>query len=162
MSRKLATTIKDSAVPGKYKRVLEAYAAFANNDGTNIYPAAKKLGAKAGCSPDTVYRNTPELIASTILVHPLTSETLACRVSSRRTVCSLPCRKQWLVRRCDLWGSSDVVSMHRFNIQWDVRTDEAHIGLGHMSRMLTPSGNGKSASVDKSTFASYRNDPSAS
>ena len=67
MSRKLATTIKDSAIPGKYKRVLEAYAAFANNDGSNIYAAKKKLGNKAGCSPDTVYRQTPDLLASRIL-----------------------------------------------------------------------------------------------
>jgi hypothetical protein len=67
MSRKLATTIKDSAIPGKYKRVLEAYAAFANNDGTNIYAAKEKLGKKAGASPDTIYRNTPDLLACGIL-----------------------------------------------------------------------------------------------
>jgi hypothetical protein len=68
MSRKLATTIKDSAIPGKYKRVLEAYAAFANNDGTNIYASKEKLAKKAGASTDTVYRNTPDLIAAGILV----------------------------------------------------------------------------------------------
>lgn len=79
MSRKLATIIKDSKIPGKWKRVAEAYAAFANNDGTNIYPAAKKLGAKAGCSPDTVYRNTPDLLASTILVHAVSH---TCRVEA--------------------------------------------------------------------------------
>ena len=59
MSRKLATTIKDSAIPGKYKRIAEAYAAFANNDGTNIRPSQKQLGNKAGVSEDTVQRNTP-------------------------------------------------------------------------------------------------------
>ena len=67
MSRKLATTIKDSAIPGKYKRVLEAYAAFANNDGTNIRPSQRQLAGKAGTSPDTIQRNTPDLIASGIL-----------------------------------------------------------------------------------------------
>ncbi len=67
MSRKLATTIKDSAVPSKYKRVLEAYAAFANNDGSNCYPSQAKLGDKAGTSVDTIQRITPELVASGIL-----------------------------------------------------------------------------------------------
>jgi hypothetical protein len=67
MSRKLATTIKDSAIPGKYKRVAEAYAAFASNDGTNSRASQKQLGNKAGCSPDTVQRNTPDLLASTLL-----------------------------------------------------------------------------------------------
>jgi hypothetical protein len=67
MSRKLATTIKDSAIPGKYKRVLEAYAAYANNDGTNIRPSQRQLAGKAGTSPDTIQRNTPDLIASGIL-----------------------------------------------------------------------------------------------
>lgn len=69
MSRKLATTIKDSAIPGKWKRVAEAYAAFANNDGTNIYPSKEKLGKKAGCSPDTVYRWTPDLLECGLLAH---------------------------------------------------------------------------------------------
>ena len=67
MSRKLATLIKDSRIPGKYKRVLEAYAAFANNDGTNIYASKEKIGKKAGTSPDTIYRNTPDLLACGIL-----------------------------------------------------------------------------------------------
>lgn len=74
MSRKLATTIKDSAIPGKYKRVLEAYAAFANNDGTNIRPSQRQLGIKASVSPDTVQRNTPDLLASGIL-KPATEHT---------------------------------------------------------------------------------------
>jgi hypothetical protein len=67
MSRKLATQIKDSAIPGKYKRVLEAYAAFANNDGTNIRPSQRQLGSKASTSRYTIFRNTPDLIASGIL-----------------------------------------------------------------------------------------------
>jgi Helix-turn-helix domain len=65
MSRKLATTIKDSAIPGKYKRIAEAYAAFANNDGSNIYPSQEKLGEKAGTSPDTVQRTLADLRAAT-------------------------------------------------------------------------------------------------
>ena len=79
MSRKLATTIKDSTIPGKYKRVLEAYAAFANNDGTNIYPAKEKLGKKAGASSDTIYRNTPDLLASGILS---IAESHTCRIEA--------------------------------------------------------------------------------
>jgi hypothetical protein len=67
MSRKLATIVKDSAIPGKYKRVLEAYAAFANNDGTNIRPSQRQLGVKASTSADTIQRNTPDLIACGIL-----------------------------------------------------------------------------------------------
>jgi hypothetical protein len=78
MSRKLATTIKDSAIPGKYKRVLEAYAAFANNDGTNIFASQAKLAAKAGAkSVDTIQRNTPDLIESGILRR---GETHTCKV----------------------------------------------------------------------------------
>ena len=69
MSRKLATTIKDSAIPGKYKRVLEAYAAFANNDGTNIYAAQTKVAQKAGITRRTIVRITPDLIASGVLRH---------------------------------------------------------------------------------------------
>jgi hypothetical protein len=79
MSRKLATTIKDSAIPGKYKRVLEAYAAFANNDGTNIRPAKEQLGKKAGVSADTIYRITPELIESSILRK---AQSHTCKVSN--------------------------------------------------------------------------------
>jgi hypothetical protein len=69
MSRKLATKIKDSAIPGKWKRIAEAYAAFANNDGTNIYPSKEKLGNKAGCGPDTIYRQTPDFagVRSTVV-----------------------------------------------------------------------------------------------
>ena len=60
MSRKLATIIKDSKIPGKWKRVAEAYAAFANNDGTNIYPSQKQLGSKAVVQARIpVQRNTP-------------------------------------------------------------------------------------------------------
>ena len=54
MSRKLVTIIKDSKIPGKWKRVLEAYAAFANNDGTNIYASQEKVAQKAGSSSRTI------------------------------------------------------------------------------------------------------------
>src|ERR1700744_2407100 len=67
MSRKLATTIKDSAIPGKYKRVLEAYAAFANNDGTNIFAAQEKIAGKASTSSRTVRRLTPTFIELGVL-----------------------------------------------------------------------------------------------
>jgi hypothetical protein len=79
MSRKLATTIKDSAIPGKYKRVLEAYAAFANNDGTNIRPSQKQLGDKAGTSRWTFSRNTAELIEAGILRR---AQSHTCKVAS--------------------------------------------------------------------------------
>lgn len=79
MSRKLATLVKDSAVPGKWKRVLEACAAFANNDGSNIYPSKEKLGRKAGCSPDTIYRNIPDLLACGVLS---TAENYTCRIEA--------------------------------------------------------------------------------
>ncbi len=61
MSRKLVTIIKDSKIPGKWKRVLEAYAAFANNDGTNIYASQEKVAQKAGSSSRTIRRVTPDL-----------------------------------------------------------------------------------------------------
>jgi hypothetical protein len=79
MSRKLATTIKDSAIPGKYKRVLEAYAAFANNDGTNIRPSQTQLGSKAGTSRWTFSRNTGDLIESGVLRR---AQSHTCKVSS--------------------------------------------------------------------------------
>lgn len=67
MSRKLATQVKDSRIPGKWKRVAEAYAAVANNDGTNVYRSKENLGKLAGSSPDTIYRNTPDLLACGLL-----------------------------------------------------------------------------------------------
>ena len=64
MSRKLVTIIKDSKIPGKWKRVLEAYAAFANNDGTNIYASQGKVlrklvlaAGRSGVSPPTCQRS---------------------------------------------------------------------------------------------------------
>lgn len=79
MSRKLATIIKDSRIPGKWKRVLEAYAATANNDGTNIYKSKTKLGDLAGASPDTIYRQTPDLLACGILT---IAKTHMCKVEN--------------------------------------------------------------------------------
>ena len=77
MSRKLATIVKDSKIPGKYKRVLEAYAAFANNDGTNIYASQERIGGKASSSRRTIVRITPDLIASGVLRH---GENHTCKV----------------------------------------------------------------------------------
>jgi hypothetical protein len=78
MSRKLVTLIKDNPrLPGKHKRVLEAYAAFANNDGTNIYPSKDKVAKKASISRSAVYDNSGDLLKVKILV-PATSHT--CRI----------------------------------------------------------------------------------
>jgi hypothetical protein len=58
MSRKLVTTIQDiKGIPGKHKRVLLAWAAFANNDGTNIFPGKEKVAQKAGICRESVYRD---------------------------------------------------------------------------------------------------------
>lgn len=63
MSRKLVSLIQDiKGLPGKYKRVLLAWAAFANNDGTNIFATKESVGKKAGISRWTVYRHTEDLI----------------------------------------------------------------------------------------------------
>lgn len=69
MSSRLVTRIQDiKGIPGKYKRVLCAWAAFANNDGTSIRPKKESVGAKAGVSRWTVYKNTDDLIDVGILV----------------------------------------------------------------------------------------------
>jgi hypothetical protein len=69
MSSRLVTKIKDiKGIPGKHKRVLEAWAAFANNDGTNIYPSKEKVAQKATISRWTVYKNTEDLIRAGLLV----------------------------------------------------------------------------------------------
>ena len=69
MSMKLVTRIKDlKGIPGKYKRVLEAWAAFANHDGTNIFASKESVADKAGVSKWTVFRNTDDLVAIGALV----------------------------------------------------------------------------------------------
>jgi hypothetical protein len=61
MSRKLATTIKDSAIPGKYKRVLEAYAA------TTLLPSFPVAEFDVGpCRSDSVRYTLVENRAQTI------------------------------------------------------------------------------------------------
>jgi hypothetical protein len=106
MSRKLATQIKDSAIPGKWKRIAEAYAAFANNDGTNIYPSKEKLGKKAGCGPDTVYRQTPDLLACGLLSY---AQSHTCRVEN--------CNKG-ATHFTGVWGHYTVVyNLHIENLQ---------------------------------------------
>jgi hypothetical protein len=78
MSRKLQSIIQDiKRLPGKHKRVLLAYASFANNDGGNVYPAKDNVAKKAGISRSAVYHNTEELLKVGILV-PATSH--VCRV----------------------------------------------------------------------------------
>jgi hypothetical protein len=68
MSMKLVTKIKDiKGIPGKYKRVLEAWAAFANHDGTNIFASKESVASKAGISKWTVFRNTDDLVAISVL-----------------------------------------------------------------------------------------------
>lgn len=69
MSSRLVTKIKDiKGIPGKYKRVLEAWAAFANNDGTSIRPMKESVADKAGISRWTVYKNTDDLLDVGVLV----------------------------------------------------------------------------------------------
>lgn len=106
MSRQLATQIKDSAIPGKWKRIAEAYAAFANNDGTNIYPSKEKLGKKAGCGKDTVYRQTPDLLACGLLSY---AQSHTCRVEN--------CNKG-ATHFTGVWGHYTVVyNLHIENLQ---------------------------------------------
>ena len=72
--------MKDSAIPGKWKRIAEAYAAFANNDGTNIYLQPERISArKPGAGKDTVYRQTPDLLACGLLSH---AQSHTCRVEN--------------------------------------------------------------------------------
>src|ERR1700722_2295114 len=81
MSMKLVTRIKDlRGIPGKYKRGLEAWAAFANNDGGNIFASKESVAAKAGISKWTVFRNTDDLVALGLLVEASahTCKTEAC------------------------------------------------------------------------------------
>jgi hypothetical protein len=80
MSRKLVTLIQDNPrLSAKYKRVLEAYAAHANNDGTNIFASKEKVAKKVSLGRSAVYNNTPDLIRAGILVQA-TSHT--CRVEA--------------------------------------------------------------------------------
>jgi hypothetical protein len=68
MSRKLQSQIQDiKGVPGRFKRILLAWASFANNDGTNIFPSKEMVGDRAGVSRWTVYENTDILEAADVL-----------------------------------------------------------------------------------------------
>jgi hypothetical protein len=68
MSMRLVTKIKETkGIPGKYKRVLEAWASWASNDGTNIWAAAKTVADRAGISRWTVYRHTEVFVAVGVL-----------------------------------------------------------------------------------------------
>ena len=69
MSRKLVSKIQDIAgLPAKHKRVLLAWASFANNDGTNIFASKQSVAEKASIHRDTIYTNTEDLIAVGVLV----------------------------------------------------------------------------------------------
>ncbi len=68
MSYKLVDKIKKSTLPGKYKRVLEAWASFGNKDGTGIRPSKEAVARRAGVNRRTVYRHTDDLVKAGILV----------------------------------------------------------------------------------------------
>lgn len=69
MSRKLVTIIQDiKGLPGKYKRVLQAWASFANNDGSNIFASKEAVAQRAGISRWTVYQNTEALEAVGVML----------------------------------------------------------------------------------------------
>ena len=55
-------------MPGKHKRVLLAFAARANNDGTNVYAAKETIADDAGVSRWTIYRNLDDLLDVGVLV----------------------------------------------------------------------------------------------
>jgi len=55
MSFKIVDVIKKTkGISGKHKRVLEAWASFANKDGTNIFCAKDAAAKRAGVSRDLV------------------------------------------------------------------------------------------------------------
>lgn len=69
MSRKLQSQIQSiKKMPGKHKRVLLAFAARANNDGTNVYAAKETIADDAGVSRWTIYRNLDDLLDVGVLV----------------------------------------------------------------------------------------------
>ena len=69
MSYKIVDAIKKTrGVPGRIKRVLEAYASFADKDGTNIFASKEAVARRAGVSRDTVYRNTEDCLRIGVLV----------------------------------------------------------------------------------------------
>lgn len=68
MSRRLLAQIQDiKGLPGRFKRILLAWASFANNDGTNIFSAKETVGERAGVSRWTVYDNSAILEAADVL-----------------------------------------------------------------------------------------------
>lgn len=76
MSFKLQDAIqKIKGIPGKYKRVLLAASSHARKDGSNIWASKETIGAGAGVSRWTAYRNIDPLIEKRILVE---SDTHTC------------------------------------------------------------------------------------
>ena len=69
MSYKIRDQIaKLKGVPARHKRVLDAWASFADKDGTNIYASKEAVAERAGISRWTVYRNTNDLVGIGVLV----------------------------------------------------------------------------------------------
>ena len=54
-------------VPGRFKRILLAWASFANNDGTNIFPSKETVGDRAGIEPLDGLRKRHILEAADVL-----------------------------------------------------------------------------------------------
>jgi hypothetical protein len=71
MSYKIVDQIKKSPLPRPLKTVLEAYATFANRDGTSIRPTEAAVAERATSSRSVVSRHTQTLVATGLLVHDL-------------------------------------------------------------------------------------------
>lgn len=85
MSFKIVDRIKKAkGVPGKYKRVLEAWASFGNKDGTNIRPSKESVARRAGINRSTVYRNSDKMMALGVLVPELNPDDLTDPVGIRK------------------------------------------------------------------------------
>jgi len=69
MSYKIINQIKKSTLPRPLKTVLEAYAYFANKDGTSIRPTEASVALRASSSRSVVSRHTQTLVATGLLVH---------------------------------------------------------------------------------------------
>ena len=68
MSYKLVDRIQKLPwLTGRHKRVLAAWASFANKDGKNIFASKETAAGRSGTSRWTVYRNTEELLESGLM-----------------------------------------------------------------------------------------------
>ena len=110
MSRKLQSQIQDiKGLPGRFKRILLAWASFANNDGTSIFPAKDTVAERAGVSRWTVYDNTDILEAADVSAPAATpagtsAATRAGRTGQAGTATTLRSTKStwhcWEILRC--------------------------------------------------------------